>query len=65
MNRPLSRPIPCRRWGNFEHVGCRGDTTEASDELGGDGFVSNIHITDLEIEVRAVVCRLRRPCHGM
>ena len=29
---------PCR-WGNFDHVGCRGDSTEAADELGGNGKV--------------------------
>eukprot|EP00887_Chlorella_sp_A99_P004864 scaffold4.g4864.t1 len=36
-------------WGNFEHVACRGDSTETHDQLGGNGYVTNIHITDYNI----------------
>lgn len=44
--------LPCaKRWGNFDHVGCRGDTTEAKDVLGGSGFVTNVHITDRLVQV--------------
>lgn len=51
MPQPLCTAPAPRMWGAFDHVGCRGDTTEAKDVLGGSGFVTNVHITDRLVQV--------------
>ena len=45
-------------------MGCRGDTVEAKDILGGNGFVTNVHITDLLVEVRGACLESRGPGAG-
>lgn len=37
-------------WGNWPYVGCRGFSIRGLDELGGNGYVTNLHFTNDELE---------------
>ena len=46
----MSRSLDTDFWENGFAVGCRGFTIRGEDELGGNGYVTDLHFTNLFVE---------------